>query len=164
MTGPARIRPARREDMPPLWELVRALARYERLESRLTGDAAALGRHLFDDRIVRARVAERDGALVGYTLTFTTYSSFRTAPKLWLEDLFVLPSERGAGTGRALLAAVAAEALALGCASVSWEVLDWNSPAIGFYEANGAERDGGGWFTYHLDAGTMRRLAGGPSA
>jgi GNAT superfamily N-acetyltransferase len=161
MTGPARIRPARPADVPELWALVRALAGYERLESRLTGDAETLGRHLFTDRLVRALVAEREGALVGYALTFTAYSSFRTAPRLWLEDLFVLPTERGAGTGRALFAAVASEARALGCIRVSWEVLDWNTTALGFYEAHGAERDPGGWFTYHLRGEALRRLAEG---
>ncbi len=160
MTGPARIRAARREDVPALWDLLLELARYERLEREVTGDAATLAHHLFDEpALVRALVAERDGALVGYALTFTTYTSFRTAPKLWLEDLYVRPAERGTGTGRALLAAVAAQARSLGCVRVSWEVLDWNAPAIGFYEAQGAERDPGGWLIYHLNEPALARLA-----
>lgn len=160
MTGPARIRPARREDVPALWALLLELARYERLESLVTGDAAALARHLAGEHpLVRARVAERDGRLVGYTLTYTRFSSFRTAPILWLEDLFVLPEERGAGTGRALLAACAAEARALGAVRMAWDVLDWNAPAIGFYEALGSRRDDGGWTCHRLEGEALARLA-----
>ena len=160
MTGPPRIRPARRDDLAALWGLVNELAVYERLEERVTGDAATLGRHLFDDSpLVRALVAETDGTLVGYALVFTTYSSFRTAPMMWLEDLFVRPSQRGHGTGRALLAAVAREAHRLGCFRLSWAVLEWNEPAIGFYERLGAERDGGGWHQYDLQGEPLVRLA-----
>jgi GNAT superfamily N-acetyltransferase len=160
MTGPARIRPARREDVPALWALLLALARYERLEHAVTGDAATLERHLFGEPpLVRARVAERDGGLVGYTLTYTTYSSFRTAPILWLEDLFVLPEERGSGTGRALFAACAAEARSLGCVRLAWDVLDWNEPALGFYRARGARADDGGWTRHQLDGAALAALA-----
>lgn len=162
--APARVRAVRPEEVPALWEEVRALAEYERLTERLTGDAATLARHLFGEPpLVHARVAERDGRLVGYAIWYFTYSSFRTRPILWLEDLFVRPSERGRGTGRALFVAVAREARRRGCLRLSWEVLGWNDLAIGFYEQLGARRDEGGWHHYHLHADALETLAADPS-
>lgn len=155
-----RVRPPRRGEIPRVWEMLLALARYERLEPEVTGSAATLAAHLFaDPPLLECRVAEREGRLVGYALFFTTYSSFRTLPKLWLEDLFVEPSERGSGAGRALLAEVARLGLERRCGRLVWEVLDWNAPALGFYERLGARRVNPDWFTYALDLGGMRALA-----
>ena len=158
----ARVRPARREDAPRIWELLLALADYERLRHEVSGSPAQLTEHLFGPRpLIECLVAERDAGLVGYALFFPTYSSFGTAPTMWLEDLFVLPDERGLGTGRALLAALARVSLDRGCARVGWLVLDWNRPSIGFYDRIGGRPADGGWIEYGLDQAAMAELAGG---
>jgi GNAT superfamily N-acetyltransferase len=161
-TAPRTIRPARPEDIPRIWDLLLGLAAYERLEREVTGSAEELGVHLFGPRphLECVVAATDDGALVGYALVYPTYSSFRTAPTLWLEDLFVLPEERGRGTGRALLQAVARIALARGCRRLDWLVLDWNRPSIGFYERQGARPNDGGWVEFGLDLDGLHALAG----
>ena len=87
--------------------------------------------------IARERGNPRPAA--GFALFFQTYSTFRGRPGLWLEDLFVRPEQRGAGIGRALLAALARIAVQRGYARFEWAVLDWNAPAIGFYQSLGAK-------------------------
>lgn len=157
------VRAARPGDLPQIWSLLLALAEYEKLEREVTGTKEQLGEHLFGTRpILECVVAEAGDALVGYALVYPTYSSFRTAPTLWLEDLFVVPEERGRGTGRALLKAVARIALARGCRRLDWLVLDWNRPSIGFYERQGARPADGGWIEYGLELRSLRALAGAP--
>lgn len=135
------IRPARPEDCEAIWGLVRELAWYERLEDQLQGSPEALREHLFGEpRYAEALVAEESGRLVGYALFFPNYSTFLTRPGLWLEDLAVTPAMRGRGIGRALLREVARIARERRCGRLEWAVLDWNEPAIRFYEGHGARR------------------------
>jgi hypothetical protein len=157
------VRPARREDVPGVWEMLTGLAAYERLSDQVTGTPERLADLLFGGRDgLRCLVAESAGRLIGYALFHPIYSSFRTSRALWLEDLFVDPARRGTGAGRALLAAVAREAVGLGCRGVSWFVLDWNEPAIGFYRRHGAEpAPPSGWLRYGLEGDALRRLAAG---
>jgi GNAT superfamily N-acetyltransferase len=153
------VRAVRREDVPRVWEMVRGLAEFERLLDLLTGDAARLERALFEmPPFLYGLVAEQGGALVGYALYHYTFSSFRTNPRMWLEDLFVEPAARGTGAGEALLAAFARDALARGCHRVDWHVLDWN-PARQFYERMGATPSDGGFLQVGLDEAAMRALA-----
>jgi GNAT superfamily N-acetyltransferase len=157
MSG-ATVRAIRREDLPRVWELVHGLAEYERLTDMLTGSAEQLGQALFGDPPqLYGLVAEHGDRIVGYALFHFTYSSFRTNPRMWLEDLFVEPEARGTGAGAALLAGFCGEALAHGCHRVDWHVLDWN-PARGFYEAQGATPSGPEWIQYGLDRAAMERL------
>src|SRR5882672_12078094 len=129
------IRAAVPGDEAVLFDLIRALARFERLEDTVTGSAEALAQHLFGERpVAEALLAEDDGAAVGYALFFKTYSTFLTKAGLWLEDLFVLESHRGRGIGAALLAEVRRLAEARGAGRLEWSVLDWNANAIAFYE------------------------------
>lgn len=133
------VRPARPADVPRIHAFIRELARYEKLEHEVQASAAALREHLFGaNPLCEALLAEQDGAPVGFALFFATYSTFKTAPCLHLEDLFVTPGARGQGHGKALLHAVASTALARGMARVTWNVLDWNAPALRFYESLGA--------------------------
>lgn len=133
------IRPARRGDEQTLFELVGELARFERLEHKVTGSAAELGEHLFGERpVAEALLAESNGSAVGFALFFTTYSTFLTRPGVYLEDLFVLESHRKSGIGKALLEAVREVARARGAGRLEWSVLDWNENAIAFYERFGA--------------------------
>lgn len=154
------VRRARRDDLARIWEMLLGLAAYERLENEVTGTAAKLGEHLFGAHPrLECLVAEQDGALVGYALFYPTYSSFQTAPAMWLEDLFVEPAARGRGAGRMLLSELSELALERGCARVGWIVLDWNRPSIEFYERAGAKPSEGGWLQYGLDQAAMRALA-----
>lgn len=133
------IRPAERRDAGALFELIRALAVYERLEHVVTGSEAALAEHLFGERpVAEALIAERGGRAIGFALFFTTFSTFLTRPGVYLEDLFVLESERRRGVGTALFESVVRIAKARGSGRLEWAVLDWNSPAIAFYERMGA--------------------------
>ena len=95
---------------------------------------------------------------MGYAVYYLIYSTFRTQPMMWLEDLFVVPEHRGRGLGRDLLLAVGREAAHRGCWRLSWAVLDWNQPAEKFYESLGAVRDEGGWNTYQFDEARLREL------
>jgi GNAT superfamily N-acetyltransferase len=136
---PVRIRPAIPGDQHALFELVKLLARYERLEPAVTGSAEALGQHLFGERpSVEALLAEQGTDAVGFAVFFGTYSTFLTRPGIHLEDLFVRESHRGRGLGRALLAEVRRIAEKRGVGRLEWNVLDWNAPAIAFYERAGA--------------------------
>ncbi|MGH7730993.1 MAG: GNAT family N-acetyltransferase [Candidatus Eiseniibacteriota bacterium] len=160
------IRAARPDDLPRIWDMLHGLAAYERLEHEVSGTAERLGEHLFGSRpLVECLVAESGGALVGYALFFPSYSSFQTAPTMWLEDLFVVPGERGRGTGRALMAALARITLDRGGRRLGWLVLDWNRPSIDFYERAGGRPADGGWIEYALDREQMQALAetGAPS-
>lgn len=134
-----RIRPAERRDMSRIWALIQELADYERLSDTVTGNAALLERHVFDEGRAVVFVYELENVLVGYSLSFPIYSTFRTRPALWLEDLYVTPSARGNGIGKALLSHLFEYCRECGLARLDWSVLNWNEPAIGFYQSMGAE-------------------------
>jgi GNAT superfamily N-acetyltransferase len=134
-----RIRDAQPADSDILFHLIQALAAYETLSHEVVGSAAALQEHLFGDRpYVEALVAEVDEQVVGFALFFYNYSTFLTKPGIYLEDLFVLPDYRRRGIGQALLQTLAQRAVEQNCGRLEWSVLDWNAPAIRFYETMGA--------------------------
>ena len=109
--------------------------------------------------LAEAAVAEVGGEPVGFALWFTTFSTFRGQPGLYLEDIFVKPAYRGRGIGKGLLAAVARRAVERGCGRLEWSVLNWNAPAIGFYQSLGA-RPMDEWTVYRIDEEPLRRLGG----
>lgn len=127
-------------DTPNIFQLIQGLAEYEKLAHAVTGSADLLHEHLFGDR-PKAEVilAEVEGTTVGFALFFYTYSTFLTKPGLYLEDLFVQPEYRGLGIGKALLSKLAQRAVEQDCGRLEWSVLDWNEPAIGFYQRMGAD-------------------------
>lgn len=152
------ITPAAPADVPLLFELMRGLAVYEKLEPALVSTPADLERALFGaPPLAEALIGRLDGTPVGYALFYPTYSTFSGKPGLWLEDLFVLPEARGGGVGAALLARLAAIASERGCGALEWDVLDWNESAIGFYKALGAEPSGE-WTTYRLAGDALARV------
>jgi GNAT superfamily N-acetyltransferase len=153
------IRPARPEDAELLVNLVRELAVYEKLEQHARATPDDFRRHLFGPRpAAEAAVAEVEGEPIGFALWFSTFSTFRGQPGLYLEDIFVKPGFRGRGIGKGLLAAVARRAVERGCGRLEWSVLDWNAPAIGFYRSLGA-RPMDEWTVYRIDDEPLRRLA-----
>jgi GNAT superfamily N-acetyltransferase len=133
------IRAAVAADVPIMLDLIRGLAAYERAPEEVTISEAELLRDGFGERpLYECLIAELDGAAVGMALFFPIYSTWK-GPSIHLEDLFVLPSARGRGIGKALLKRVAAIAAERGCARLQWDVLDWNQPAIDFYQSLGAK-------------------------
>ena len=147
----ATIRPAVAADCPAIANLIRELAVYEKLEHEAQATAEDLVRHLFGDRpMAEALVVEDGGEPVGFALYFSNFSTFRGQPGIYLEDLFVKPSHRGRGLGKALLARLASIAVDRGCGRFEWSVLDWNAPAIGFYRGLGA-RPMDDWTVFRLD-------------
>jgi len=157
-----RIRKVRRADAPRLLSLIDALADFEKLDrpspaarKRLTRDCSGRGKRF------HAFLAFSGRRAVGYAIFFETYSSFLALPTLYLEDLFVLPDERGRGTGRKLFRACLDEARRRGCGRMEWVVLDWNIRAIRFYRGMGA-RHLRRWHTYRLDRKQFDRLLSRP--
>jgi len=137
------IAPAAPADIEDVHALIVALAEYERLTELCVSTPVDIQRALFgspasaEALIVRDRGDPRQA--LGFALFFHTFSTFRGRRSLWLEDLFVRPDARGHGIGRSLLLALAALAKARDCARFEWAVLDWNRPAIGFYQKLGAQ-------------------------
>ncbi|MGE3818140.1 MAG: N-acetyltransferase family protein [Isosphaeraceae bacterium] len=156
---PATIRPCVAGDERALVDLVRELAVYEKLEDLARGTPDDFRRHLFGPRpVAEALIAEDQGLAVGFALFFPTFSTFRGQPGIYLEDLFVKPSHRGRGIGRALIATVAKLTVDRGCGRLEWSVLNWNAPAIGFYRAAGAVPMDE-WTVYRIDEDPLARLA-----
>lgn len=155
----ALIRPGTRRDIPVIVRLIRGLAEYERLTHEVEATAARVRQHGFGRRrYFETLICERDDRAVGFALYFFTYSTFLARPSLYLEDLFVVPEARGRGSGKALLAALARIAKRRGCGRMEWAVLDWNAPAIRFYESLGAKlrKD---WILTRLTGEPLARLA-----
>jgi GNAT superfamily N-acetyltransferase len=162
--GPTIIRAAGPQDVALLLELFRELAEYEHLEDELRATEEQLSETMFGERpAAEALIAERGSEVVGYALFFPTFSSFEASPGVWLEDLFVRPSHRGAGVGRALLAAVAAITRERGGKRLEWTALDWNEPALGFYRRFGASTMSD-WITHRLAGQELERVADGLAA
>ena len=153
------IRRGTRRDAPTIVALIRGLAEYERLAHEVEITPAQARRHGFGRRpYFETLICRRGRRPVGFALYFFTYSTFLGRPSLYLEDLFVLPEERGRGAGRALLRALGKIALARGCGRMEWTVLDWNAPAIRFYRRIGA-RLHKEWIHTRLTGAPLRRLA-----
>jgi GNAT superfamily N-acetyltransferase len=154
-----RIRRAEARDVPEILALIRDLAEYERAPEEATATAEDLLRDGFS-KAPRffVEMAEWDGRVAGFAFWFFNYSTWLGRPGLYLEDLFVRPAFRGHGIGKALLVHLARVALDEGCGRFQWQVLDWNTPAIDFYEALGAKRLGE-WITMRVSGQEIARLA-----
>ncbi len=155
------IRPARPGDVADIHRLLRELADYERSLAEVTATEADLAAALFGSTpAIFAHVAEHDGAVAGFALWFVNYSTWLGRHGIYLEDLYVTPAVRGRGYGRALLAELAGICVERGYGRLEWWVLDWNSPAIGFYTALGATAMDE-WTVHRLTGPALRALAGG---
>lgn len=140
---PPSIRLAAAADVPLILTFIRGLADYEKLTHEVEATEEKLRTTLFPAQgrpAAECVIAEQDGEPAGFALFFTNYSTFLAKPGLYLEDLFVFPHLRGRGIGKALLLHLAQLANARGCGRMEWTVLDWNAPAIAFYESIGARR------------------------
>lgn len=158
MALPFTIRAAIQADVATILDLIRQLAKYEKLLHEVVADEGLLERHLFGPRpAAEVLIAEQGARPVGFALFFPNFSTFLGRPGIWLEDLFVIPEARGFGIGKALLTKVAEIAKERGCGRLEWTVLDWNEPAIGFYRSLGA-LPMSDWTTYRLTGEALSRL------
>jgi len=152
------IRQGERADVPVIAELIRGLARFEKLEHEVTMTEDMLAANLFGPHhYAETLIAEDEGAAVGFALFFHNFSTFLARPGIYLEDLFVIPEQRGRGVGRELLRELARLAVERGCGRLEWAVLDWNRDAIAFYERLGA-RPNSDWTIYRLTGEALSSL------
>ena len=157
------IRKAITADVPVILDFIRALAIYEREPDAVSATQEGLLRDGFGPNpFYFCLIAEHKRAPAGFALYFFNYSTWMGRPGLYLEDLFVHPEFRGLGIGRALLQRVAAIAVENNCPRLQWEVLDWNTPAIDFYRAMGAEFLDE-WRNVRVSGEALTRLAGAPA-
>lgn len=147
------------DDIPEILMFIRELAIYEKLEHEVVVTAELLRSNLFGDK-PNAEVifAEKNGVKAGFALYFINFSTFLGLPGIYLEDLFVLPNERGSGLGKKLLAHIAKIAVERGYGRFEWSVLDWNTPAIDFYRSIGATPMSE-WTVQRMTGETLNKLA-----
>ena len=153
------IRPATRADAPVIANLVRELADYEKLLDEAKATPQDFLRELDSPNpVIHVLIAEWQGEPAGFALYFFNFSTFVGRPGLYLEDLFVRPAQRSHGIGRALLRALARIAKERGCGRMEWAVLDWNEPALRFYQSLDA-RQMKEWIIHRLTPVEIARLA-----
>ena len=153
------IRSATLNDVSLILQFIRDLADYEREPQAVTATEADLVRDGFGaDPKFRVVIAEWDGKSAGFALFFYNYSTWQGRPGLYLEDLFVRPEFRGKGIGKTLLVYLARLAVQENCGRFQWQVLDWNTPSIRFYESLGAKvmKE---WLTMRVEGEAIKRLA-----
>jgi GNAT superfamily N-acetyltransferase len=154
-----RIRPATERDAELIVDLIKELASYEKLADAVSGDAETLRRSLFEQHAAEALILELDAEPIGHVIFFTTFSSFECRSGIWLEDVYVRPEHRRGGIGRAVMEHLAALALERGYVRFEWCALEWNEPALKFYESLGATRLDA-WRMLRMDREAMQRLSG----
>ena len=160
MSAAVTVRPATPSDVPTILSLIEELAVYEKLRHECFATTELLQTHLFGARpAAEVLMAEADGQTLGFALFYTSFSTWLARPCLFLEDLYVRPSQRKLGAGRALLTALATIGLERNCGRIQWHVLTWNQLAIDFYDRIGAN-DLEGWKIYRMDESGMQLLTG----
>lgn len=155
------IEPVTRADLPLLLELIRELARFEKLEHEVESTVPLLEQSFFGPTAAAgALLAKTREAVAGYAIYFFTFSSFVGRKGIWLEDVYVRPDYRQQGVGSRLIEAVAQAGVAHDCGRFEWTALNWNKTALDFYDKLGAKALDE-WILLRLDAGGLKRLAEG---
>lgn len=158
---PLTIRRATPDDAELILRFITDLAIYEKAEHEVKTDTAGIRDSLFaEGSTAHGLICENDGQPIGYAVYFFNYSTWLGKHGLYLEDLYISPEARGLGAGKALLRHLAQLAVARGCGRFEWSVLDWNTPAIDFYESFGA-RPQSEWTTYRLTGQALLDFAAG---
>jgi len=153
------IRPATRADVDLILEFIRGLAEYERAPEAAVATAEDIIRDGFcENPKFRVVIAEWEGRPAGFAFFFYCYSTWLGRSGIYLEDLFVHPEYRGKGIGKALLVHVAQIAVRENCYGMRWQVLDWNTPSIEFYESLGAQQLKE-WIPMRIMGDDLKRLA-----
>ncbi|MEU5579474.1 GNAT family N-acetyltransferase [Streptomyces huasconensis] len=154
------IRTATPADIPVIHALIRDLAAYEKAPDEARATEEQLREALFGERPAAfAHIAQDDatGEVVGFSLWFLNFSTWRGVHGIYLEDLYVRPEARGGGHGKALLTELARICVERGYERLEWSVLDWNEPSIRFYESLGA-RPQDEWTVYRLTDDALTAL------
>ena len=155
------VRPATPADAATIHRFILDLAEYEKLRHEAKASEADTAAALFGPNPrVFCDIAEADGAPVGFALWFYNFSTFEGRHGIYLEDLFVRPSARGAGAGLALMRRLAQRCRDEGLSRLEWAVLDWNAPSIAFYDRLGATAKTD-WITWRLSGAALAALAAG---
>lgn len=153
------LRAATPADTDTILRFIRELAIYEKAEHEVLSTPEHLQRTLFAPQpSVFGLIAELDGAPVGFAVYFFNYSTWQGQHGLYLEDLYVTPQARGVGAGKALLQRLAKIAVEKDCGRFEWSVLDWNTPAIDFYDTLGAKPQSE-WIRYRLTGDALQHMA-----
>jgi GNAT superfamily N-acetyltransferase len=159
-----RIRPAVLADAPLVLDLIQQLATYERARESVVATVEDLVRDGFGEHPrFHVLLGEEGESALAFALYFFTYSTWEGRQVLYLEDLFVLPAARKRGIGAALMRHLAATAVDTGCTRFQWQVLDWNTDAVAFYERLGA-RVLPGWNAVRVEGDALIRLASGSAS
>jgi GNAT superfamily N-acetyltransferase len=132
------IRPALPSDSVAIFELIKALAEYEKMSDLVSADVTDLEKLLFETKVGHCIVAEVNEKIIGFALYFYNLSTFKCRAGIYLEDLFVIPERRGEGIGKALLQTLCRIAKEEGCGRFEWACLNWNEPSLNFYRYMGA--------------------------
>lgn len=151
------FRMAQPKDTALILHFIRELAVYEKMEDQVIATEELLTEWLFEKQKAEVVIGEAEGKPVGFALFFHNFSTFLGRAGIYLEDLFVEPSERGKGYGKALLTHLAQLAVERGCGRLEWSCLDWNQPSIDFYLSMGAERMDD-WTTYRLTGEKLDKM------
>ena len=152
------IRKATPEDTPVIFDLIKKLAVYEKMESEVITSVEELKENIFTHQFSKVLIAEENEKPVGFALYFYNFSTFVGKPGLYLEDLFVETEYRGKGYGKKLFVELAKIAKAENCGRMEWSVLNWNTPAIDFYKSLQA-KPMDEWTVYRLDKKEITDLA-----
>ncbi|MFT5483354.1 MAG: GNAT superfamily N-acetyltransferase [Halieaceae bacterium] len=159
--GKISIRVAEATDAEVIHGFIVELARYEKAEHEVLATVEDIRASIFaDDSVVAGLIGEVDGEAAGFAVYFFNYSTWLGRNGLYLEDLYVAPDQRGTGLGKALLRGLAQIAVSKGCGRFEWSVLDWNEPAIGFYDRLGALPQPE-WLGYRLSGPRLEAFAAG---
>jgi GNAT superfamily N-acetyltransferase len=151
------IREGKKADLPRVLELVKELALFERAPEQVTNTVSLMEVDGFGDRpIYGMYVAESDGVIVGISIFYYRYSTWK-GRRLYLEDIIVTEAERGKGIGKLLFDRTMQKTLEDNCTGMMWQVLDWNEPAINFYKKYGAKLDDE-WVNCNLEAEQIQDL------
>lgn len=152
------IRPAKETDTETIFDLIKKLAIYEKLENDVITSPDELHHQIFEKKYAEVIIAEEDEKPVGFALYFHNFSTFVGKPGLYLEDVFVEPEHRGKGYGKAILVELAKIAKERNCGRFEWSVLDWNTPSIEFYKSLGA-KPMDEWTVFRLDQSGIESLS-----
>lgn len=152
------FRSTQKEDVPLILELIKELAKYEKLEHEVVATEEILEEWLFEKKRAEVIFPVLDGQVIGYALFFHNFSTFLGRAGIYLEDLYIRPEFRGNGYGKAAIRKLARIAVERGCGRLEWSCLDWNRPSIDFYLSLGAEPMKG-WTVYRLTGETLHAAA-----
>lgn len=156
MNTELKIRKTTAADVPAILELIKGIAKYEKMEDEVTATEEILHKELFERKNAEVVLAETEDKVVGYALYFHNFSTFLGKAGLYLEDIFVKEEHRGKGYGKQLFQYMVDLANERNCERLEWVVLDWNQPAIDFYESFGAEGQDQ-WRTFRLSGDELKK-------